>query len=149
MDETIQRFDRQIEDYCRPFEASTQLLDTIPGVVRDIAEIIISDIGTDMSRFPTANHLAARAGVAPGNNVSTGKQYSGRTRQVNKTLKVALTQMAHAASRTKNTYLSAQYHRLAGQRGKKRAIMAVAHSILIIAYHMILRQEPYHDFGDN
>ena len=149
LDETIERFDQQIEKYCRPFEASVQLLDTIPGVARDTAEIIVSEIGTDMSRFPTANHLAAWAGVAPGNNESAGKQYSGRTRQGNKTLKVALTQVAHAAARTNNTYLSAQYHRLAGRRGKKRAIMAVAHSILIIAYHMIQRQEPYHDLGGN
>ena len=149
LDETIERFDRQIEDYCRPFEASVQLLDTIPGVARDTAEIIVSEIGTDMSRFPTANHLAAWAGVAPGNNESAGKQHSGRTRQGNKTLKVALTQVAHAAARTRNTYLSAQYHRLAGRRGKKRAILAVAHSILIIAYHMIQRQEPYHDLGSN
>jgi transposase len=149
LDETIERFDQQIEEYCRPFEASVQLLDTIPGVARNTAEIIVSEIGTDMSRFPTANHLAAWAGVAPGNNESAGKQHSGRTRQGNKTLKVALTQVAHAAARTRNTYLSAQYHRLAGRRGKKRAILAVAHSILIIAYHMIQRQEPYHDLGSN
>jgi transposase len=149
LDESIERFDQQIEDYCRPFETSVQLLDTIPGVARDTAEIIVSEIGTDMSRFPTANHLAAWAGVAPGNNESAGKQFSGRTRQGNKTLKVALTQVAHAAARTNNTYLSAQYHRLAGRRGKKRAILAVAHSILIIAYHMIQRQEPYHDLGND
>jgi transposase len=149
LDETIERFDQQIEDYCRPFEASVQLLDTIPGVARNTAEIIVSEIGTDMSRFPTANHLADWAGVAPGNNESAGKQHSGRTRQGNKTLKVALTQVAHAASRTRNTYLSAQYHRLAGRRGKKRAILAVAHSILVIAYHMIQQQEPYHDLGSD
>jgi transposase len=149
LDETIERFDQQIEEYCRPFEASVQLLDTIPGVARNTAEIIVSEIGTDMSRFPTANHLAAWAGVAPGNNESAGKQHSGRTRQGNKTLKVALTQVAHAASRTRNTYLSAQYHRLAGRRGKKRAILAVAHSILVIAYHMIQQQEPYHDLGSD
>ena len=149
LDETIERFDQQIEEYCRPFEASVQLLDTIPGVARNTAEIIVSEIGTDMSRFPTANHLTAWAGVAPGNNESAGKQHSGRTRQGNKTLKVALTQVAHAASRTRNTYLSAQYHRLAGRRGKKRAILAVAHSILVIAYHMIQQQEPYHDLGSD
>lgn len=147
LEETIARFDPQIEAYCRPFEEALQLLDTIPGVARDTAEIIVSEIGTDMSRFPTADHLAAWAGVAPGNNESAGKQHSGRTRPGNKTLKVALTQVAHAAARTKNTYLSTQYHRLAGRRGKKRAILAVAHSILVIAYHMLLRKEPYHDLG--
>jgi transposase len=149
LDESIQRFDEQIEAYCRPFEAAVVLLDTIPGVARDTAEILVSEIGTDMNRFPTAAHLAAWAGVAPGNNESAGKQYSGRTRQGDKPLKVALTQMAHAAARTKHTYLSAQYHRLAGRRGKKRAIMAVAHSILVIAYYMLQRQEPYHDLGGN
>ena len=149
LDESIQRFDEQIEAYCRPFEAAVVLLDTIPGVARDTAEILVSEIGTDMNRFPTADHLAAWAGVAPGNNESAGKQHSGRTRQGDQPLKVALTQMAHAAARTKHTYLSAQYHRLAGRRGKKRAIMAVAHSILVIAYYMLQRQEPYHDLGGN
>jgi transposase len=149
LDEAIERFDQQIENYCRPFEEAVQLLDTIPGIARTAAEILVSEIGTDMSRFPTANHLAAWAGVAPGNNESAGKQYSGRTRPGNKALKVALIQMAHAAASTRNTYFSAQYHRLAGRRGKKRAVMAVAHSILIIAYHMIQRKEPYHDLGGN
>ncbi len=147
LDEAISRFDQQIEDYCHPFEEAVQLLDTIPGVARNTAEILVSEIGTDMSHFPTANHLAAWAGVAPGNNESAGKKYSGRTRPGNKALKVALVQVAHAAASTRNTYLSSQYHRLAGRRGKKRAIMAVAHSILIIAYHMIQRKEPYHELG--
>ena len=147
LDEAIERFDQQIENYCRPFEEAVQLLDTIPGIARNAAEILVSEIGTDMSRFPTANHLAAWAGVAPGNNESTGKQYSGRTRPGNKVLKVALIQMAHAAASTRNTYLSSQHHRLAGRRGKKRAVMAVAHSILIIAHHMIQRKEPYHELG--
>jgi len=149
LDESIQRFDEQIEVYCRPFEAAVELLDTIPGVARNTAEILVSEIGTDMQRFPTANHLAAWAGVAPGNNESAGKQRSGRTRQGNQPLKVALVQMAHAAARTKNTYLSAQYHRLAGRRGKKRAIIAVAHSILVIAYCMLQRHEAYRDLGGN
>lgn len=147
LEESIRRFDDQIEAYCRPFEAAVELLDTIPGIARHTAEIIVSEIGTDMSRFPSADHLAAWAGLAPGNHESAGKQHSGRTRQGNKALKVALTQVAHAAARTKNTYLAAQYHRLAGRRGKKRAIIAVAHSILVIAYHLIQREEPYHDLG--
>jgi transposase len=102
-----------------------------------------------MSRFPTANHLAAWAGVAPGNNESAGKRYSGRTRPGNKALKVALVQMAYAAASTRNTYFTSQYHRLAGRRGKKRAVLAVAHSILIIAYHMIKRRESYHELGSD
>jgi transposase len=147
LDETIARFDREIEDYCRPFEEAVQLLDTIPGVGRQAAEIIVSEIGVDMSRFPSADHLAAWAGVAPGNNESAGKRRSGRTRKGNRSLGAALNQAAHAAAHTKNTYLAAQYHRLAGRRGKKKAIIAVEHSILVIAYHLIQRHEPYHDLG--
>lgn len=147
LDETIARFDQEIENYCRPFEEAIILLDTIPGVARETAEIIVSEIGIDMSHFPTPNHLASWAGVAPGNNESAGKRRSGKTTKGNKPLKTALTQAAQAASRTRATYLSAQYHRLAGRRGKKKAIMAVAHSILIIAYHIINRREAYRELG--
>jgi transposase len=147
LDETIQRFNEQIEVYCRPFEEAVILLDTIPGVGRETAEIIVSEIGTDMSRFPSANHLASWAGVAPGNNESAGKRRSGKTRQGNKVLGAALNQAAHAAAATKNTYLSAQYRRLAARRGKKKAIVALEHSILVIAYHLIQRKEPYRDLG--
>lgn len=146
LDETIARFDEEIEAYCRPFEEAVALLDTIPGVSRTVAEIIVSEIGVDMSRFPTARHLAAWAGVAPGNNESGGKRRSGRTRKGNKPLGAALNQASHAASRTK-TYLGAQYGRIAPRRGKKKAIMAVSHSILVIAYYLIKRKEPYHDLG--
>jgi transposase len=147
LDESIARFDAEIEKYCHPFEEEVELLDTIPGVAQRIAEVIVSEIGSDMSRFPTADHLAAWAGVAPGNNESAGKRYSGTTRHGDRALTVALVQAAHAAARTRNTYLSAQYHRLAGRRGKKRAIVAVAHSILVISYHIIQRKEPYRDLG--
>jgi transposase len=100
-----------------------------------------------MSRFPSADHLASWAGVAPGNHESAGKRTSGKTRQGHRCLRTVLVQAAHAASRTKGTYLSAQYRRLATRRGKKRAMMAVAHSMLVMAYHMIQRQEPYRDAG--
>jgi transposase len=147
LDETIARFEAQIAAYCAPFEEAVGLLDTIPGVARQTAEIMVAEMGTDMSRFPTADHLAAWAGVAPGNHESAGKRRSGKTRQGNKPLGVALNQAAHAASRTRHTYLSAQYHRLAGRRGKKKAIVAVAHSIVVIAYHLIQRKEPYRELG--
>jgi transposase len=147
LDESIARFDAEIEKYCHPFEEEVELLDTIPGVAQRIAEVIVSEIGNDMGRFPTADHLAAWAGVAPGNNESAGKRYSGTTRHGDRALTSALVQAAHAAARTRNTYLSAQYHRLAGRRGKKRAIVAVAHSILVISYHIIQRKEPYRDLG--
>jgi len=149
LDETIARFDQEIADYCRPFEEAVALIDTIPGVARVTAEAIVAEIGTDMSRFPTADHLASWAGVAPGNNESAGKRRSGRTRQGNKPLGSALCQAAHAAAHTKNTYLAAQYHRLVARRGRKKAIVAVMHTILVMAYHIIQRKEPYRELGGN
>jgi transposase len=147
VDDTIARFDAQIHAICGPFEEAVSLLDTIPGVARRAAEMIVAEIGTDMTRFPSADHLASWAGVAPGNHESAGKRASGKTRKGNRFLRTTLVQAAHAAARTKGTYLSAQYRRLATRRGKKRAILAVAHSILVIAYYMIQRQEPYRDAG--
>lgn len=147
LDETIARFDEQIEAYCRPFEEAVQLLDTIPGVSRRAAEVIVSEIGTEMGRFGSADHLASWAGVAPGNNESAGKRRSGKTRHGNQPLGVALNQAAHAAAHTKNTYLSAQYHRLARRIGRKKAIVAVEHSIMVIGYHLIKRNEPYRELG--
>jgi transposase len=147
LDETIARFDTQIQEISTPFEAAIGLLDTIPGVARPTAEMIVAEIGTDMNRFPSADHLASWAGVAPGNHESAGKRMSGKTRQGNRFLRTVLVQAAHAAARTKSTYLSAQYRRLATRRGKKRAMMAVAHSMLVMAYYMIQRQEPYCEAG--
>jgi transposase len=147
LDETIARFDAEIAAYCAPFEASVVLLDTIPGVGRETAEVMAAEMGTDMTHFPSAAHLAAWAGLAPGNHESAGKRLAAGTRKGNRSLCTALVQAAHGAAHTKDTYLAAQYHRLAARRGKKRAIVAVAHSILVIAYHLIQRQEPYHDLG--
>jgi len=125
------------------------LLDTIPGIDRWQAEVILAEIGLDMTRFQSAPCLAAWAGLAPGNNESAGKRRSGRTRPGSPTLRRTLTLVAHAAARTKNTYLAAQYHRLAARRGAKRATIAVAHSILVIIYHLLTRQEPYRELGAN
>jgi len=147
LEEAVARFDEQIKTHCAPSEEAVTLLDTIPGVARATAEVIVAEIGTDMSRFPSADHLAAWAGVAPGNNESAGKRRSGKTRKGDRPLGVALNQAAHGAAHTKNTYLAAQYRRLAKRRGKKKAIMAVAHSILVIAYHLIQRKEPYRELG--
>lgn len=148
LDETIARFNTEIETACVPFESAVAHLDTIPGVARATAELIVSEVGTDMRRFPTPGHLAAWAGVAPGNNESAGKRLSGRIRQGNHALRAGLVQAAHAAVRTK-TYLASQYHRLAGRRGKKRVLLAVAHSIIVIAYRLIERGEDYKDLGEN
>ena len=147
LDETITRFDQHIQQVPPdPFEEAVALLDTIPGVARQAAETILAEIGADMSRFPSAADLAAWAGVAPGNQESAGKRYSGKARKGNRALRTILTQAAHAATRTK-TYLGAQYRRLAARRGKKRAILAVAHSILVMAYYMLQRKEPYREAG--
>lgn len=131
------------------FKQAVVTLASIPGVNQRTAEVIVAELGTDMSRFPTENHAAAWSGVAPGNNESAGKHYTGRTRDGNQALQDALCEAAWAASRTKNTYLSSLYRRLVGRRGKKRAIVAVAHSILISAYFMLSRHETYQDLGTN
>jgi len=149
LDETIARFDDAIARQCAASEqeAIIQLLDTIPGVGRARAELLVAEVGADMTRFPTPGHLAAWAGVAPGNNESAGRQRSGRTRKGNAWLKTALVQAAHGAARMKGTALAAKYKRVAARRGAKRAIMAVAHRLLIIAYHVIDRREPYRELG--
>lgn len=131
------------------YAQAVELLITIPGIDRRLAEVIVAEIGTDMSRFPSANHLASWAGVAPGNNESAGKRRSGKTPPGNPTLRKGVVQAAHAAARKKDTYLAAQYHRLAARRGKKRAIVAAAHSILVIVYHVLLHREPYRELGGN
>ena len=131
------------------FPRAVELLDTMPGLDQRGAEVIVAEIGIDMSRFETAPRLAAWAGVAPGNDESAGKQRSGKTRKGNRPLRAILTQLAHAAVRTKDTYLSALYQRLAVRRGKKRAIIAVAHSIMCSVFHMLSRNEVYRELGAN
>lgn len=132
---------------CLSWAQAIDLLDTIPGVDRRAAEAILAEIGLNMNQFPSANHLAAWAGLAPGNNQSGGKRYSSRTRQGNRIVRSLAVQIAHAASRKKDCYLSALYHRIAARRGKKRAIVAVGRSILVSAYHMLLTGQPYDDLG--
>jgi transposase len=129
------------------WNAGVALLDTIPGVNRRIAEVMLAEMGLDMRQFPTANHLASWAGLAPGNNQSGGKRYSGRTTKGNKPLASIMVQGAWSAARTKDTFLKARYHRLAARRGKKRAIVAVAHSMLVSAWHMLTYQQPYQELG--
>ena len=147
LDEEIARLDQEVKERMLPFEEDLELLDTIPGVGRRTAEQIIAEIGTNMYRFPSAHHLASWAGMAPGNNESAGKRKSGHTTRGNKKLRSSLIEAAHAVSRSKKTYLSAQYHRIAARRGKKRAAVAVGHSILVIVYHMLKRKVPYQDLG--
>ena len=123
------------------------LLDTIPGLGRKVALVVVAEIGLDMSRFPTAGHLASWAGLCPGNHESAGKRSSGKTTNGDTYLRSALVQAAWAATRTKNTYLAAQYHRLVKRMGRKKALVAVAHSMLVMAYHILSRHEPHRELG--
>jgi transposase len=147
LDEAITRVSAEIAERLRPFEDELTRVETIPGVGHRGAEIILAEIGTDMGRFPTAAHLAAWAGLAPGNNESAGKRHSGKTRKGSPSLKTLLVEAGQAAGRTKDTYLAAQYRRLAARRGKKRAAVAVGHSILVIIYHLLQRGTRYEELG--
>jgi len=147
LDEEIARLDREVAERMIPFDESIQQIDDVPGIGTRTAQAILGEIGMDMSRFPTASHLASWAGVSPGNNVSAGKRKRGRTTRGNRWLRSALVQAARAAVRTSGTYLNAQYHRLAARRGDKRAIIAVAHSILTIIYNMLHNKTRYEDLG--
>lgn len=143
----INEMDKIIDKYMKEYEKNKKKLDDIPGIGKRSAEIILAEIGQDMSRFPTAGHLCSWAGVCPGNNESAGKRRSGKTRKGNKTLKSILTQCAQAAVKRKDTFYYAQYQRISMRRGKKRAILAVAHSILIAIYYIIKEDKEYENLG--
>ncbi len=131
-----------------PFVAeAVKLLETIPGIGQRIGETIISEIGVDMSRFPSDAHLASWAGMCPGNNESAGKRLSGKTNKGSTYLRDALIQAAWAATHTKQTYLAAQFRRLVRVKGKKRALIAVGHSILVITYHVLKQRASYKELG--
>src|SRR3954453_3256601 len=147
LDEAIKGLSDAIGQHIDPYALQRDLLMTIPGVKQRTAEVLIAEIGVDMSAFPTAKHLASWAGVCPGNDQSAGKRRSGRTRKGAKWLRATLTEAALAAARTKHTYLAAQYQRLRGRRGHSKAVTAVAHSILTAAWHMLHTGELYRDPG--
>ena len=147
LDEAIERLSVEVARVVAPYSPLLALLCTIPGVDKRTAEVILAEIGADMGRFSSAGHLASWAGLCPGNNESAGKHASGRTRKGSKWLRTALVQAANAAARAKGTYLAAQYARIKGRRGHQKAIVAVAHSILVIAWHLFTRNEPYSDLG--
>jgi transposase len=130
-----------------PFVEARDRLDTITGIGKRAAECIIAEIGVDMSRFPTAGHLASWAGVAPGANITGGKRRSGKTTKGDKWLVEVLVECAWAAARSRNTYLGAQFWRLAHRIGKKKAAIAVAHSILVICWHLLTTNSDYDDLG--
>jgi transposase len=147
LDEAIDRLSDAIEERIAPFARQRELLMTIPGVKQRAAEVLIAEIGVDMSVFPTPKHLASWAKVCPGNDESAGKRRSGKTGKGNKWLRATLTESANAATRTKTSYLAAQYQRLRGRRGHSKAVTAVGHSILTAAWHMLQNGELYNDLG--
>jgi transposase len=145
LDRAIEEVSAEVAQRMAPFEEEIALLDTIPGVGRVTAEALIAEIGLDMGQFPSAAHLASWAGLAPGNHESAGKRKSGKTRKGSRWLRATLVNAAHAAGRTKATALGARYRTLVARRGKKRAAVAVGHSILLSAYHVLQSHEPYDD----
>jgi transposase len=139
---------REVAESADPFvPEAARLLVTIPGIGARVAEVIVSEIGVDMRRFPTDAHLASWAGLCPGNNESAGKRRSTQTTKGSPYLRAAVTQAAWAAAHTKDTYLAAQYHRLARRMGRKKALVAVGHSLLVIVYHVLAQRADYHELG--
>jgi len=147
LDETIAALTAEIEQRLTPFAHKAENLCTIPGVAARASHVILAELGPDMSRFASDRHAASWAAICPGNDESAGKRRSGKTRKGNPYLRTVLIESANAAARTKNTYLRAQYQQIKRRRGHKKAIAAVAHSILIAAYHILKDDVPYHDLG--
>lgn len=147
LDQDIAAFTQRIEVELDPFAKTAELLSTIPGVKRRAAESILAEIGVDMSWFHSPGHLASWAGICPGQRESAGKRHSARTRKGSELLRTTLIECAHAASHNKDTYLSEFFWQVTRRQGKKKAIVAVAHEILVAAWHIISKQEPYRDPG--
>lgn len=147
---SIARLDDEIDEVMAPFGDHAHRLQTIPGVGKRTAEVIVAEIGVDMSRFPNAAHLASWAGMCPGNHESAGKRRSGRARKGNQALRTALCEAAWAAARTKDTYLSAQFRHLRrrfGKGGDNKAVFALGHTMLVIAWHLLSNDCDYEDLG--
>jgi len=146
---TIEELNAHIEEAIEPFRSARDLIVTIPGISTKVADVIIAETGADMSRFPTAGHLASWAGTCPGSNESAGRVKSTHTRPGNPYLKGALGIAALAASRSKNTYYSAKYRRLAARRGPIKALVAIEHAMLVATWHMLQTGETYTDLGSD
>ena len=148
LDQSIDSLSAEIEERLDPFAQQRELLCTIPGVAERTAEVILAELGPDMGRFPSHRHAASWAAICPGNEESAGKRKTGKTRKGDRWLRTALVEAANsAAGRTKDTYLRAQYLRVKRRQGHKKAIVAVAHSILVAAYYILRDQVPYQELG--
>jgi len=147
LERRIERFSQRIEEISRPFAKAIQMVAELPGYDQRSAQNVLAEIGTDMERFPTDDHLASWAGICPGSNESGGKRKSGKTTKGSRWLRSALVQSAWAATHAKKSYFRAQYRRLVGRRGKKRALLAVAHSMLVVIYHILKTGCAYQDLG--
>lgn len=147
----IAEFDARVEEAMRPFlpERKAEILSEVPGLRQRTIENIVAEIGVDMSIFPSDQHISSWAGICPGNEQSAGKRKRGRTTKGNRWLQRALGEASWAAAHTKDTYLSAQYRRLAARRGKKRAVVAVGHTVLVIIYHLLKQDVHYQELGAN
>lgn len=143
----IERLETRIDQLTVPFEPVLATLCEIPGIEKATAQVILAELGPDMPPFPSAAHLASWAGMGPGKNESAGKRHSGKTTKGSRWLRAALVQAAWAASHAKASDFHAPYHRLARRRGKKRALIAGGHAILVMIYHLIKTQTPYQDLG--
>lgn len=149
IEKIIEAIDCDIQEHLKPYEAQVELLKTMPGIKDLAAASLIAELGVDMNQFTNASHLCAWAGLCPGNNQSAGKIKSSRIRKGNKHLKVTMTQVAWALSRTKHTYLGAKYRALVPRRGKKRALIAIGRKCLVICYHMLKNNKPFHEIGED
>ena len=147
LEQQITEVEEEIERHMHPFEWAAALMMSMPGINRTAAYTVIAEIGVDMSRFASPRHLASWAGLCPGNNTSAGKSRSGKSHRGNPWIKGVMTEISWAAARTKNSYPSAQYRRLATHRGKKRALVAVANSLIQVLWHLLTHRRPYADLG--
>ena len=145
----IGELDKLVQEYMAEYEAAIEAIDEIPGIARRSAEVILAEIGLDMGRFPSVAHLCSWAGVCPGNYQSAGRRKHGKTTKGNKALKTILTQCAKSAKTVKSSYFFAQYQRISARRGKNRATLAVAHSMLIAIYHILKNKTAFHDLGSD
>ncbi len=147
--EAVERVEAEIEQLLQVVTLKSLYSAAFLVLARTLRTLFWPRLAGYLNRFPSARHLASWAGLCPGNNESAGKRYSGKTRKGSPYLRTVLVEAAHAAARTKNTYLAAQYRRIAARRGRKRAAVALAHTLLTIIYHILKRKEPYHDLGAN